>query len=278
MTLKRRIFRRGSTTYYTSSVFFPKDTRRDVFTLYAYVRTADDFVDSVPQRKKEFLLFKKDTLNAINGKESGDVIVDDFVELFNRKKFRLAWLLAFLDAMESDLGKVRCKNLEDTERYIYGSAEVIGLFMAKIMALDKKSYKYAMLLGKSMQYINFIRDINEDISFDRVYLPLNDAKSFNLKTLSLDEINKNPEGFEKFMHAQLKRFYEFDKKARFGFKYIPKKYLTPILTAQDMYFWTAKKIESDPFIVLKKKVKPRKCFIIWVMFKNYFKIKNDKKS
>jgi phytoene synthase len=258
-------------------VFFPKDARRDVFTLYAYVRVADDFVDSIPQRKKEFLLFKKDTLNAINGKKSGDVIVDDFVELFIRKKFRLAWLLAFLDAMESDLGKVRCKNLEDTESYIYGSAEVIGLFMAKIMNLDKKSYKYAMLLGKSMQYINFIRDINEDIGFDRVYLPLNDAKRFGLKTLSLDEINKNPEGFKKFVHEQLKRFYDFDKKARLGFRYIPKKLLVPILTAQDMYFWTAKKIEANPFIVLKKKVKPRKCFIIMTMLKNYFKVKSGKK-
>lgn len=51
------IFERGSTTYYTSSLFFPKKIKEQVFTLYAFVRVADDFVDAQPAQKDDFYEF-----------------------------------------------------------------------------------------------------------------------------------------------------------------------------------------------------------------------------
>lgn len=278
MTSKRKIFRQGSTTYYNSSIFFPKEIRQDVFTLYAYVRTADNFVDNKLQQKKEFLEFKKQTHQALRGKKINNKIITDFIELAKNKKFRKTWIDAFLDAMESDLKKVECKTLKETEKYIYGSAEVIGLFMAKIMNLEKKAYKKAMMLGKAMQYINFIRDVKEDIKLGRTYLPLDEAKKIGLEKLDLETIQKNQDAFEKYMKKQIQRFYEYDEKAREGFKYIPKKYLTPIKTAQDMYLWTAKKIEKEPTIVLRKKIKPKKHKVIIQIIKNYIQVKKCKNS
>ncbi len=271
MTSKKTIFKQGSTTYYNSSVFFPKEIRQDVFTLYAYVRTADDLVDSTPQRKKEFQEFKKNTEKALKGKKTNNHIIDDFAELSQRKKFRKTWIDAFLKAMEQDLKEIKFKELKQTEKYIYGSAEVIGLFMAKIMNLEKKSYKKAMMLGKAMQYINFIRDIKEDAERGRTYLPMNEAKKIGLKNLEIKTIKENPDAFKEFIKKQIQKFYEYDREAREGFKYIPRKYLVPIKTAQDMYSWTAKKIEQKPLIVMNKKVKPRKCKIIITIIKNYFR-------
>ena len=268
MTSKKTIFKQGSTTYYTSSIFFPKEIRDDVYTLYAYVRTADDLVDNIPQQKKEFLELKKQTMQALGGKKVKNEIIQDFAELAKKKKFRKTWIDAFLKAMEQDLKKVEFKTLNQTEKYIYGSAEVIGLFMAKIMNLEKKAYKQAMMLGKAMQYINFIRDIKEDQDRGRTYLPLNDAKKCGLENLEIKTIQENKEAFKEFMKQQLQRFYEYDKDAREGFKHIPKKYLTPIKTAQDMYLWTAKKIEQNPQIVMQKKVKPKKHTIIAQIIKN----------
>ena len=46
------IFRAGSRTYYYSTLFFPPEVKQDVFTLYSFVRVADDYVDSVPQQKE----------------------------------------------------------------------------------------------------------------------------------------------------------------------------------------------------------------------------------
>ena len=175
--------------------------------------------------------------------------------------------------MESDLSKVVCKNKVETDKYIYGSAEVIGLFMAKIIGLKKESYVYARLLGKAMQYINFIRDIKEDAELCRSYLPLDKAKKLGLESLDLKSINdiNNKKSFESYINDQLKKFYYYDVEARKGFKFIPKKYLIPIITAQDMYLWTAKKIQKYPLIVLSKKVKPGKFRILSKLIYNYFK-------
>jgi phytoene synthase len=51
------IFRRGSRTYFYSSLFFPEPLRSDVFALYAFVRKADDFVDALPGMPVEFHSF-----------------------------------------------------------------------------------------------------------------------------------------------------------------------------------------------------------------------------
>ena len=69
-----------------------------------------------------------------------------------------------------DIKKKEYNSLEETLEYIYGSAEVIGFFMAKIIGLSDESLYYAGRLGRSMQYINFIRDIEEDNNLGRRYL------------------------------------------------------------------------------------------------------------
>jgi phytoene synthase len=54
-----KIFKSGSTTYSTSSLFFPKHIRDNITILYAFVRTLDNFVDKTPQDIKGFNDFKK---------------------------------------------------------------------------------------------------------------------------------------------------------------------------------------------------------------------------
>jgi len=250
------VFKKGSRTYFYSSMFFPKEVKKDIFALYSFVRTADNFVDSVPQDKKGFLEFKKKYFSAIKGKKSGDVVVDSFVELSKRKKFNPSWAKAFLNAMEMDFTKKEYSTLKEIEEYIHGSAEVIGLFMASILGLEEKSFKYAKKLGKAMQYINFIRDIEEDLALGRKYFPKKDLVVCGLKEFSKQEALKNPKVFKKFIHLQLDRYSKWQKEAEKGFKFIPKRFLVQIKTASDMYEWTANKIRKNPAVVFKKKVKP----------------------
>ena len=52
------IFKKGSTTYYNSTKLFPSKIRKDVTTLYSFVRIADNYVDAVPQDVEGFMNFK----------------------------------------------------------------------------------------------------------------------------------------------------------------------------------------------------------------------------
>ena len=169
----KQIFRNGSRTYYVSSRFFPKKVREDVFILYGFVRVADNYVDCIPQDADGFYSFRRAYETALTtGELSGDYIIDSFIDLQRRKNFDEAWTQAFLDSMQHDVVKSSCDTLDEVLTYIYGSAEVIGLFMSRIMNLDDTALPYARMLGRAMQYINFIRDINEDVSLRRRYLPL----------------------------------------------------------------------------------------------------------
>jgi phytoene synthase len=192
----------------------------------------------------------------MDGTITGDIVVDSFVKLLERRKFEASWVDAFLNSMEMDITKFKYETMNELLIYLYGSSEVVGLFMAKIMDLSEESYESARYLGRSMQYINFIRDISEDIDLGRTYFPQKDLKSFNIESLDEEYTRKNPEEFNGFVRKQLETYYFWQEKAEEGFSYIPFRYLVPIKTASDLYKWTGNQINKNPFVVYQKKVKP----------------------
>jgi phytoene synthase len=264
----KSIFKKGSRTYFTSSLFFPRPVKEDVVKLYSFVRTADNFVDVVPQQKKEFYEFWKDYRRSRAGEITGNPVIDSFTELEKRKGFASDWVNAFLFSMEMDLNKKEYRTLEETLDYIHGSAEVIGLFMASIMGLAKESFPFARRLGRSMQYINFIRDVAEDNTLDRTYFPQDELREYGLQSLREGDVADERDGFRSFIQAQIRRYWDWQMEAEQGFRYIPRRYLIPIRTASEMYKWTALKIEKNPFIVYKMKVKPSKTRIWTTAFWN----------
>lgn len=249
----REVFRKGSKTYFNSSLFFPSEVRENVFILYGFVRTADDFVDAQPQRPVDFGGFVERYHQAMRGVDVGDPIVDSFVALARRYEFDPAWTDAFLRSMEMDLTKHRYETLEEMLEYIYGSAEVIGLYMARLMGLDHAADHAAAMLGRSMQLINFIRDIAEDLTLGRHYLPMAET---SLADLSEKSARENRDEFERFLRLQLDRYNDWQRQAEAGYRYIPKRSLVPIKTASEMYNWTGRVIASDPMVVYRRKVKP----------------------
>lgn len=262
------LFRKGSRTYFYSSVFFPKRVRAEVFILYGFVRKADNFVDAVPQDAEGFRHFRSLYEDSKKGRVTGDIVIDLFAHLMKKRRIKNEWVEAFLDSMEADISKHRYSTLDETEQYMYGSAEAVGLMMCALMGLPEKSHHYARLLGRAMQYINFIRDINEDIKLNRLYLPVEELNKFGLENLNEEHTSLKPEQFRKFMRRQIRQYCSWQKEAEKGFSYIPRLYLIPIKTAADMYYWTAKRIADDPFIVYKRKVKPSIVRIVWTIINN----------
>jgi phytoene synthase len=270
------LFRQGSTTYFYSSLFFPTKIRKNVFILYAFVRKADNFVDQIPQDKIGFYDFRNRFEQAWQGGESNDIVIDSFVYLAKEKKFEKVWIDAFLNSMEMDVTKKVYQTMDDTLEYIYGSAEVIGLFMARILGLVDRSFEFAKHLGRAMQYINFIRDINEDNSLNRLYFPQTELEKFDLESLAYDYVVKHPEQFISFVRAQIDRYCGWQELAEHGYDFIPKRYLIPVKTASEMYKWTGHQIAHEPFIIYRWKVKPMISQIVTETFKSMVDVVSKK--
>ena len=175
--------------------------------------------------------------------------------------------------MEMDLNAHEYPTQNSLITYIYGSAEVIGLMIANILKLPPKASHSAQMLGRAMQYVNFIRDIDEDLRLGRVYFPQDFLKKYLLKDLSFAAIKTDPETFKLFIRDQISLYRQWQQEAESGYHYIPRRYLIPIKTAAEMYKWTARIIYEDPFIVFSKKVKPSRFQVISRAFINTVTLK-----
>lgn len=270
--MEREIFKKGSTTYYWSSKFFPPNIRADVYKLYSFVRIVDDYVDAQPQQKQAFYKLREAwniaeadvsfNTSPVSGEPVHDRILKNMIAVSRKHDFDPAWTTAFLDAMQSDLRRTEYKTIGDTIVYMHGSAEVIGLMMCKIMGVDHGAYGAAILQGRAMQYINFIRDIAEDVQLGRCYFPKEELKRFGLSDLAPETAAANPAAFEKFIHAQLAYYREWQRRAEEAYHYLPKRLLIPLRVASQMYQWTAVQIEAQPLKIYRAKIKPTRTRVI----------------
>jgi 15-cis-phytoene synthase len=167
-----------STSFSLGIKFLSRDIRPAIYGIYGFVRLADEIVDSFHDYNKSKLLgeFRSDTFNAIKSKISLNPILNSFQHVVNQHDISHDLITAFLDSMEMDLeNKVYNKMLYD--KYVFGSAEVVGLMCLKVFCKDDGE-KYdvlkhsAMKLGSAFQKVNFLRDLKSDTeNLGRIYFP-----------------------------------------------------------------------------------------------------------
>jgi phytoene/squalene synthetase len=159
-----------STSFSLGIYFLNKRLRSSIYSIYGFVRFADEIVDSFHGFDKQHLLkkFKADTYEALEMKISLNPILNAFQCVVNKYDIEQDLIDRFLHSMEMDLQQVEYTT-EKYEEYILGSAEVVGLMCLHVFTEgDKALYAelkpFAMKLGAAFQKINFLRDLNMDVN------------------------------------------------------------------------------------------------------------------
>ncbi len=252
------ITKKASKTFYTASLLFPKPVRNDVFILYSFVRIADDFVDAIPPELEEYKKYKRETLRAFDGKqESEHVIIAAFIGLAKRKHIPRRVIEEYFLGQEVAIKKKTFLSYAELQEFIYGVAEVIGIMMCYVLEIPKKAYSSAQLLGRAMQLVNIIRDIDEDQKNGYVYLPQEELKKFGLPNEVAATVVKNQKKeFGNFIHFQTERILRMISESKKGFRLIPKKYRLPIVVCAELYENVIKEIDKNPQVIFERKVKP----------------------
>jgi len=230
---------------------FKKKFRAPIYNIYGFVRFADEIVDTFYGVDQEGLLkdFRKQTFEAIEAGVSLNPVLHSFQNVVNQYEINHDYIHAFLDSMEMDLYK-NSYNQSDYEKYIYGSAEVVGLMCLQVFISDKKRVQeltpYARALGSAFQKINFLRDLKSDyVDRERTYFP-------NIHIPSFTEEDKRS------LEIEIKE--EFDE-AFIGIQLLPKEVRLGVYVAYIYYLNLYKKIVSTPATQLLEKrirVKNRK--------------------
>jgi 15-cis-phytoene synthase len=181
-----RLTTRSYSTSFSLGIYFLHDRLRDpIYSIYGFVRVADEIVDSFEGYDQEYLLakFKADTYEAIDQKISANPILHAFQEVVHTYEIDLELVETFLKSMEMDLQKVDYTSSK-YQQYILGSAEVVGLMCLHVFTEgDHQQFKelkpYAMKLGAAFQKVNFLRDLKDDYEvLGRTYFPGVDMSNF----------------------------------------------------------------------------------------------------
>ena len=176
-----------STSFSFGIRFLNSRLRNPIYSIYGFVRFADEIVDSFEGYDKNYLLakFKTDTHDAIIKKISLNPILNAFQQVVHHYNIEQDLIDTFLKSMEMDLDKTHY-NEEKYQQYILGSAEVVGLMCLRVFTegdkiLFNQLKPYAMKLGAAFQKINFLRDVKADNEIlGRTYFPSVDLKNFSV--------------------------------------------------------------------------------------------------
>ena len=183
------ITRKYSTSFYFASLFYKKEIREAIYSIYGFVRFADEIVDTFHDYDKEGLLnkFEADLSDAFNRKISLNPVLNSFQLTVEKYQINHDHIKAFLRSMRMDLTKQTYKTNAEIKKYIYGSAEVVGLMCLKVFCegnddIYRKLETPAIKLGAAFQKVNFLRDLRNDTeNLRRKYFPEVDEANFSEK-------------------------------------------------------------------------------------------------
>ncbi len=239
--------KRYSTSFSIGIRFLGKDLQAPIHAIYGFVRFADEIVDSFHTYDKKELLseFKSETYKAIERGISLNPILNSFQWVVRKYRIDPELIELFLQSMEMDLEKIHYERTV-YERYILGSAEVVGLMCLKVFVKgDENSYNQlkdsAMKLGSAFQKINFLRDLNADYhQLGRTYFP-----------------DMNFDHFDCSMKQKIEREIEVDFKAGYeGIKRLPKDARFGVYMAYRYYVKLFHKIrKTDAAVILGERIR-----------------------
>lgn len=185
---KKSIQTNSLTFYKAFSKIKSRRKRKAIYAVYDFCRYADDLVDEYQDEEKLNKL-EKDLVKHISG-----IYVNSYrFRALKRHTFKLYDkddYQAFFDMIKGqkmDLYGHEYQTIDDLLTYSYYVAGTVGLMLVPILAYkDKKELKdFAIHLGYGMQITNILRDIGEDYTNNRIYVPKNLMEKANY---SLDDL------------------------------------------------------------------------------------------
>ena len=220
----RGITRERAKNFYYGFLVLPKRKRQALCAVYAFMRRCDDIADDPslsPQERRQKLDVWIEAFHAAQaGQPTDDAILLALTDAQRRFHIPIGLLdgLAFGTAMdvEEDAAatanasglKVQYATFQELERYCYQVASVVGLVCIRIFGYtDPAAEPLAERCGLAFQLTNIIRDVKEDASLGRVYIPAEDMEQSGITAAELQGIT-NPQRLRPLLELEAQRAFE----------------------------------------------------------------------
>ncbi len=182
------ITRRSGSSFASTFWMLPKGKRNALHAIYAFFRLADDIADDpeiAGDRTALLARWREELDDAFRGKaqHAVGVALSDAVERFQLPE---RVFLDLLTGVEFDLADGQIETFDDLRLYCYRVASTVGLLVVRILGFENpRSLEFAEELGIAVQLTNVLRDVGDDASTGRIYLPKAELERFGISTESI---------------------------------------------------------------------------------------------
>jgi phytoene synthase len=266
----------GSSFYY-AFLFLPAQRRAAITAFYAFCREVDDVVDEVsdPAVAGEKLnWWRHEVAQAYAGQPQHPVMraLQPHTQPFG---IEARHLQAVIDGCQMDLDQNRYLDFANLQQYCHLVAGVVGEVAARIFGQSQtETTRYAHHLGLAFQLTNIIRDVGEDATRGRIYLPVNELQRFDVKAHELLKRGNAPgmdiadfhQRFAALMQFQCERALRAYDEALALLPEADRRAQKPGLMMASIYRTLLHEIAADPLLVLTRRVSLtplRKFWLAW---------------
>jgi phytoene synthase len=264
----RSVTKTHAKSFYFAAKFLPKHKQKPIYALYALCRHIDDEVDeSGVENEREAAAAVKNwqakldeiysgQRSAVSGQpetKEQDLVLLAWRDLLKTYEIPQNLPLELMKGVLMDTHVKRYASFDELYVYCFRVASTVGLMSSEIFGYaGEKALEYAEALGIAMQLTNILRDVGEDAAMNRIYLPAEDLRKFNVSETQIFD-NQWDENFIVLMKFQIERARGFYKKAEKGIPLLEKDARLAVLLALRIYGKILDEIERQNYNVFKRR-------------------------
>lgn len=257
--------RREASNFYWGFIALPRSQRVAIYALYSFARQVDDDADLWDRAGDEMnLLDSRDRFafhraridRGLSG-EADDPVMHVLAAVVERYRIPRDDLDALIQGVEMDLRVTRYADWPHLRSYCELVASTVGRMCVRIFGYrDPIALELANDLGVAMQLANILRDVREDFSLGRVYLPQDELARFGVDEGGLAEENPGP-GWEPLVRLEVERAESLFQSGLQVTEYIPRRAQACVLTMAGIYQEILHGIARDPYLPLRRRISLR---------------------
>lgn len=206
------VARHSASSFFYSFFLLPKEKRRAMYALYAYLRGTDDLADSDQPlaARMAALADWQLRLNALfDGLPASDGIWPALADIVGRYEIPREYLESVICGVRSDLEQTGFGTFEELVQYCHQVSTSVGLACLRIWGGEDETMRQAAeSCGLAVQLTNILRDLREDAERGRIYLPAAELAEFNCSPDDFRALRPRPE-FNQLMAHQIQRIERY---------------------------------------------------------------------
>jgi len=234
--------------------FLPREKRRAVYAAYAFCRVADDIADDGGANVREELDAWQRELDACYAGHPTHVITIALADALARYPIPKEAFVDLIDGCRQDIVKSRYETFDELLHYCHLVATSISSISLEIFGYrNDRARDYGRNLATALQLTNVTRDVGDDLSRDRIYLPREELRRFGVteEDIIARRESEPMRQLIEFQIARAERYFndaepllaELDFDARFG-----------VLLMGGIYATVLSKLRKDPLVVIRKRL------------------------